>query len=67
MICTAKILFCENEHGCGDVTFPNTDDLNERSFMVPMTIRMLRAKAKIAGWTRSKGRDLCDICSEEND
>ncbi len=64
MIRTAKVLFCDNEHGAGDVTYPDLERLNERDFIQPRGIRTLRAEAKKAGWSRHNGADYCDICTE---
>jgi len=65
MIRSAKVLFCDNEHGAGDVTFPLLADLDERSFVEPMNIRQLRAEAKKAGWKYKSKRDWCDACAED--
>jgi len=67
MIRNAKVLFCDNEHGAGDVTFPRTDELRDQDFIEPMTRRMLRAAARKAGWKFSGGRDWCDGCVDSGE
>lgn len=64
MIRTIKVLFCEEEHGAGDVTFPHIMDLDTKMFIdgAPTT-KELRKLAKKHGWTRSGGADYCDQCS----
>lgn len=64
----SHLLFCDNEHGTGDVTFPDVkavsgDDL-QRHFIEPHTIRTLRAAAKESGWGRVGGADYCPSCLE---
>jgi hypothetical protein len=67
----ATILICDNEHGCGEITFPRLEEITIDSFSSPATgldgdsARELRAKAKKAGWKHTRdGRDWCDICVE---
>jgi len=68
MINNARILFCDNEHGTGDVCFPDIDNMD--SFQVKQvliqgnTAKMLRAEAKKAGWGRCNGGDYCPACME---
>ena len=64
MIRSTKILFCDNDHGAGDVTFPATTDLDVRDFIETPSLKQLRAEAKKAGWSRERGRDICEGCTE---
>jgi hypothetical protein len=64
VICTIKVIFCENEHGISDVTFPALGDLETQTFIDNTeTVATLRKKAKAAGWTRVNGADYCPGCS----
>ncbi len=70
MIRTAKVIFCDNEHGVGDQTFPNFDDESfdlKQYFVYPVlpTMSELRKAAKKEGWTRVDGGDYCPMCSAE--
>lgn len=64
---TAKVLFCDNEHGIGDVTFPDVDGLSsaelKQHFIRSVSLADLRKEAKEAGWTRAQGVDYCPGCS----
>jgi len=64
MIRTIKVIFCEEDHGTGDRTFPDLMDLDSRMFIdgAP-TAAELRKLAKQHGWTRHQGADYCDSCS----
>ena len=64
MIRTIKVIFCEEEHGTGDRTFPDLMDLDTRMFIdgAP-TAAQLRKMAREHGWTRSGGADYCNQCS----
>jgi hypothetical protein len=64
MIRSTKILFCENDHGCGDVTFPSIGELTDEDFIATRTTRQLREDAKKVGWSRHRGGDYCEICTE---
>ena len=67
MVRTLKVIFCEEQHGTGDITFPDMSTLNEQQFVdndVPMTVPQLRKKAKAAGWGRVNGGDYCPSCME---
>lgn len=62
------VIFCENEHGTGDVTFPDletmgTHELMQRFINAP-TERQTRLEAKAAGWRRVNGADYCPQCME---
>lgn len=65
MIRTAKVIFCDNDHGTGDITFPSLDrsvaEL-EAEYISPQTIGQLRRNAKKAGWGRLNGADYCPGC-----
>jgi len=69
MIRKCQILFCDNEHGIGDVSFPDIDGM--QSYEVKQlfvngnsTVRQLRKDAKQAGWGRVSGGDYCPACME---
>ncbi len=67
MIRRAIVIFCENDHGFGDVTFPALDrGVNELQgeYVAPQTVRQLRKAAKKAGWGRVNGADYCPSCME---
>lgn len=64
MVRTIKVLFCEEDHGNGDRTFPDLMDLDTRMFIdAAPTVGQLRKLAKAAGWTRSGKADYCEQCS----
>ena len=67
MILKANILFCDNEHGNGDVTFPDLKmsepDLIQ-AFLVDTVARSVRRAAKAKGWGRVNGGDYCPVCME---
>jgi len=68
VINNARILFCDNEHGTGDVCFPDIDNMD--SFKIKQvlikgnTAKELRKEAKSAGWGRVNGGDYCPACME---
>lgn len=62
MLRTGKRIYCDNEHGCGEVTFP--DDAEHVDFINGTRAQTLRTLAKAAGWTITKTHDLCPGCSE---
>jgi predicted dienelactone hydrolase len=64
MIRSVRVLFCDQEHGFGDITFPDVRNLDMQDLIQPRTAKQLRADAKKAGWTHDRrGRDYCDCCS----
>lgn len=67
MIRTMKLLFCDNEHGVGNVTFPDIlgrpEDLEQYLIRSPGAAE-LRKEAKAAGWSRHQGGDYCEMCTE---
>jgi len=64
MIRTAKFIFCDNEHGTGNITFPEISRIDDQTFIEPRTVGQLRKQAKAEGWTRNDGADYCPACSE---
>lgn len=66
MIRTSRILFCDQEHGTGEQTFPSLRDLSEQDFIRDLTAKQLRAEAKKAGWSHVDGHDYCGMCTESN-
>ena len=68
MIRNAPILFCDNEHGTGDVCFPDVKQLDghdlQQQFIKSYSIRSLRNAAKAIGWGRVNGGDYCPDCME---
>lgn len=69
MILKISIIFCENEHGTGDVTFPDvgvmdTQTIQQEFIDAHPTIRSLREAARQAGWGRVNGGDYCPGCME---
>lgn len=65
MIRSIRVIFCDQEHGTGDVTFPNLRELTTQEFLdnAP-SVRTLRSEAKKAGWSHVAGHDYCDMCTE---
>jgi len=63
-----SILFCDNEHGNGDVCFPDLATLDgfsiKQIFIKGNDSRLLRADAKKVGWGRVNGGDYCPDCME---
>ena len=62
------LLFCDNEHGTGDVTFPDVSTMHiddiEQELIKDRPISVLRKAAKQAGWGRVNGGDYCPSCME---
>lgn len=68
MIRTTKVIFCDNEHGFGDVTFPPLDrDISslQQEYIASRRIGQLRKEAKNEGWGRVNGGDYCPQCMED--
>lgn len=61
MIRRAMQLFCDNEHGFGDVVFPDAGPTFD------MTAVQLRRAARAAGWKRHQNVDYCDSCVASNE
>lgn len=68
MIRKLHFLFCDNEHGTGDVCLPDPDAMGGNSFkheiVTGNSIKSLRAQAKAEGWGRVNGGDYCPQCME---
>lgn len=68
MINKAIFLFCDNEHGTGDVTFPDLDRLDafetKQVLIKGASAKELRKEAKKEGWGRINGADYCPACME---
>jgi hypothetical protein len=66
MIRKAQVIFCDNEHGTGDVCFPDLTALDsfeiQQKLIDGNCIRSLRKEAKAAGWGRVNGGDYCPNC-----
>lgn len=64
---SAKFLFCDNEHGTGNIYFPDIlgrpEDLEQHFIRAPTTAE-LRKEAKQEGWSRHNGADYCQSCTE---
>ena len=62
------IIFCGNEHGTGDVTFPDVSMMSASELMArfiePPTESVTRKAAKAEGWGRVNGEDYCPTCIE---
>ena len=64
-VLNTKVIFCDNEHGTGDVTFPDLSKLEPEDFQPPaLRAAILRKKAKAEGWGRVQGGDYCPGCME---
>jgi hypothetical protein len=68
MIRKCSILFCDNDHGSGDVTFPDVASMDayeiQQMFINEPTLEISRRNAKQAGWGRVNGADYCPMCLE---
>jgi hypothetical protein len=67
VIRTAKLLFCDNEHGMGEITYPDfrgDDEVLRQHFVNSPTAAQLRKDAKKEGWSRHAGADYCPMCTE---
>lgn len=67
MIQATTILFCDNEHGDGDRTFPDLKELDAYSLCQlfvngKQRASQIRKDAKEAGWGRVSGGDYCPDC-----
>jgi hypothetical protein len=60
------VIFCSNEHGSGDVTFPGLMQMDEHELMQRFidspTEMLTRRAAKAAGWGRVNKEDYCPDC-----
>ncbi len=68
MIRKLAVIFCDNEHGTGDVTFPDIGTMDsfdtQQEFLKERPIGALRKDAKQAGWGHVNGADYCPGCME---
>ena len=68
MIRTLKVIFCDEDHGHGEVTFPDfdrsTDEIVKDLIDGPTEVKLLRKAAKQIGWGRVNGGDYCPGCTE---
>lgn len=68
MIRKCVVLFCENEHGTGDVTFPDVMALDghalQQHCIEEASVAQVRRAAKAAGWGRVNGGDFCPVCMD---
>lgn len=68
MIRKCCLLFCDNDHGTGDVTFPDVRALDaydlQQEFIKGNSVGELRKAAKAQGWGRVNGADYCPGCME---
>ena len=64
MIRSVRVIFCDQEHGTGEQTFPALADLTEQHFIQPFNAKKARAEAKKAGWSHVDGHDYRDMCTE---
>lgn len=66
MIRKAVVIFCDNEHGSGDVCFPDLTSLSGFEFQQRMIacekVGEVRREAKAAGWGLVDGVDYCPAC-----
>ena len=62
----AMALYCDEEHGIGDVVFPAADSANAYSsdakFDPDLTAVKLRRLARAEGWRRFQNVDYCPSC-----
>lgn len=62
----AQVIFCDNEHGTGDVCFPDLTALEgfeiQQKLIEGNDVRQVRKEAKAAGWGRVDGCDYCPDC-----
>lgn len=62
------LLCCDNEHGTGDVVFPDLTQLAgyeiAQEASKGMTPADVRREAKNLGWGRVNGADFCPACME---
>jgi len=68
MIRKLQVIFCDNEHGTGDVCFPDIGTMNEdqvhQVFIAGNSLGEVRREARAAGWRRVNGGDYCPACFE---
>ncbi len=63
-----RLIFCDNEHGSGEVCFPDIYGMDSHQlcqlFINCQTTNQLRKAAKKEGWGRVEGADFCPGCME---
>jgi hypothetical protein len=60
----ARVLYCCQEHGLGEQTYPHIDALTDQDFITPRSAAQLRREARKVGWTRDRrGNDYCEGCT----
>lgn len=66
MIRKAQVIFCDNEHGAGDVCFPDLTAFSafeiQQALIDGNNVRSLRRAARKLGWGRVNGGDYCPAC-----
>lgn len=64
MIRKITVIFCDNDHGNGDVTYPDlaTIDQIDAVDLDGQTVSSVRKMAKEQGWGRVNGADYCPGC-----
>lgn len=61
MVREARQLYCDNEHGTGDVTFPDDGVFDWERFP---SAEAVRKAARKEGWRRIQRADYCPSCVE---
>lgn len=61
------VIFCDNDHGTGEQTYPDVDRIAASDFVAPRGRKQLREDAKRAGWTFPRGLAFCPLCSQTED
>lgn len=68
MIRKLNLIFCDNDHGSGDVTFPDLYKLDGfeigQEAIKELPLAEVRREAKKQGWGRVNGGDYCPSCME---
>lgn len=66
MIRQAKVIFCDSEHGTGDVCFPDLTNFDRAEIQQVLIdshdVPSLWRQAKAAGWKRVDGGHYCPNC-----
>ena len=68
MIRKCQVVFCDNEHGTGDVCFPDLTGFDRSEIQQVLIdgadVRAVRRAAVAQGWGRVNGGDYCPACME---